>query len=189
MRKSQAGAPSLWGPHFMFESERVILKPVTVVTFGLLRLEYGGSIRRDPRLRVNCLEVSVGSPLPMEPADHVICPSGSPEASTCRHFWAREGRILRKSRTGVSSLCESHGNLRREPGAHRVRRSHRPNKGHKPYGPHKSHRSYRAHWPHRLHRSSRWHKSHRSHRSHRSHSSHVPQAPQAPQVPRPRRSA
>eukprot|EP00959_Pyramimonas_sp_CCMP1952_P356528 7466314-Pyramimonas_sp.AAC.1 len=48
-----------------------------VVTFGLLRPEYGGSLERGPRMRVNCEEVSCGSPLPMGPAFHVGNPSGS----------------------------------------------------------------------------------------------------------------
>eukprot|EP00959_Pyramimonas_sp_CCMP1952_P075372 1575277-Pyramimonas_sp.AAC.1 len=54
-------------------------KRVTVVTFGLLRPEYGGSIRRGPRLWVNCEEVSGGSPLPMGLALHVRIRAGHPQ--------------------------------------------------------------------------------------------------------------
>eukprot|EP00959_Pyramimonas_sp_CCMP1952_P273012 5706849-Pyramimonas_sp.AAC.1 len=46
-------------------------------TCGPLRPEYGGSIRREPRLRVNCGEVSGGSHVPMGPAHHLCNPSGS----------------------------------------------------------------------------------------------------------------
>eukprot|EP00959_Pyramimonas_sp_CCMP1952_P021227 447860-Pyramimonas_sp.AAC.1 len=46
VRKSQAGAPSLWGPQIMLVIGAGHRNPVTVVTFGLLKLEHGGSPRR-----------------------------------------------------------------------------------------------------------------------------------------------
>ena len=49
-RKSEAGASSPWGPHFTFESEAGHRKRVPVITFGLLRPEYWGSLRRELRL-------------------------------------------------------------------------------------------------------------------------------------------
>eukprot|EP00959_Pyramimonas_sp_CCMP1952_P200409 4191850-Pyramimonas_sp.AAC.1 len=45
-----ARAPSLWGPQIMLPIRAGHRKTVTVVTFGPLRLEFGGSIRREPRL-------------------------------------------------------------------------------------------------------------------------------------------
>eukprot|EP00959_Pyramimonas_sp_CCMP1952_P137004 2867011-Pyramimonas_sp.AAC.1 len=54
-------------------------KRVTVVTLGLLRPEFGGNVKREPRLRVNCEDISDGNPLPMGPALHVGNPNGSSE--------------------------------------------------------------------------------------------------------------
>eukprot|EP00959_Pyramimonas_sp_CCMP1952_P316365 6621639-Pyramimonas_sp.AAC.1 len=45
--------------------------------FWVLKLEYGGHLRREPRLSVNCAEVSGGSPLLMRPTLHVGDSSGS----------------------------------------------------------------------------------------------------------------
>eukprot|EP00959_Pyramimonas_sp_CCMP1952_P256125 5349506-Pyramimonas_sp.AAC.1 len=50
--------------------------PVAVVTFGLLRLQYWGSLIRQPRLCVNREEVSRGSLLPMGLALHVRIRAG-----------------------------------------------------------------------------------------------------------------
>eukprot|EP00959_Pyramimonas_sp_CCMP1952_P241817 5054227-Pyramimonas_sp.AAC.1 len=61
---------------------------VTVVAFDLFWLEYRGSLRREPRLRVTCKEISDGSPHSMGPALHVGSPSGSSGTCNCRHFWA-----------------------------------------------------------------------------------------------------
>eukprot|EP00959_Pyramimonas_sp_CCMP1952_P319040 6675375-Pyramimonas_sp.AAC.1 len=60
-------------------------QPVTVVTVGVLRPELGGSIKREPRLRVKCEDISSGSPLPMGPALHVGNPSGSSATCNCHH--------------------------------------------------------------------------------------------------------
>eukprot|EP00959_Pyramimonas_sp_CCMP1952_P219737 4594325-Pyramimonas_sp.AAC.1 len=57
--------------------------PVIVAPFGLSRCR---NATRRPHLRVNCEEVSSGSPLPKGPADHVINPSGSSNSCNCRHF-------------------------------------------------------------------------------------------------------
>eukprot|EP00959_Pyramimonas_sp_CCMP1952_P267298 5588773-Pyramimonas_sp.AAC.1 len=65
--KSQAGASSVSAfrgslrretPSLMLVIRAGHPKRVTVVTLGLLRPEFGGSIKREPRARVNCEEVS-----------------------------------------------------------------------------------------------------------------------------------
>eukprot|EP00959_Pyramimonas_sp_CCMP1952_P182162 3808795-Pyramimonas_sp.AAC.1 len=67
---------------------------VIVVTFGALRPELGGSIKREPRLGVNCEEVSCESPFLMGPAFHVGSPSGSSATCNCHHFWGSSGLNL-----------------------------------------------------------------------------------------------
>eukprot|EP00959_Pyramimonas_sp_CCMP1952_P386957 8109584-Pyramimonas_sp.AAC.1 len=49
-RTFQAGNPSLWDPQIMLLTRAGHPQRVTVVIFGLFRLEYGGSIEREPRL-------------------------------------------------------------------------------------------------------------------------------------------
>eukprot|EP00959_Pyramimonas_sp_CCMP1952_P394895 8274081-Pyramimonas_sp.AAC.1 len=54
-RSSQAGAPSLWGPHSMLVIQAGLRKRVSFVTVRFLWAESGGRIE----------EVSGGSPLPL----------------------------------------------------------------------------------------------------------------------------
>eukprot|EP00959_Pyramimonas_sp_CCMP1952_P433167 9070688-Pyramimonas_sp.AAC.1 len=59
---------------------------------------------------MNFEEVAGGSRLPMGPVPYVTNPSGSAETSNCRHFWAPQARVLRKSQAGASSVSELRGN-------------------------------------------------------------------------------
>eukprot|EP00959_Pyramimonas_sp_CCMP1952_P040219 840726-Pyramimonas_sp.AAC.1 len=49
-KKSQAGTPSLWGSPITLRTRAGHRNHVTVVTVGLLRLEYEGHLEREPRL-------------------------------------------------------------------------------------------------------------------------------------------
>ena len=110
---TQAGAPPLWAPQFMFESEAGHAHPVTVVTFELLRLECEGCLERAPPLHGPqiMLRIRAGRQTPVS-----VVTSGllKPEHGGT-------------SRAGASSLKDARGRLGRRAlsGASR-RRARRP---------------------------------------------------------------
>eukprot|EP00959_Pyramimonas_sp_CCMP1952_P259653 5428919-Pyramimonas_sp.AAC.1 len=61
---------------------------VHAVIIWLFRLEHGGNVRREPRRRMTCGEISSWSPNPMGAAAHVIHSSGPSKRCKRRHFWA-----------------------------------------------------------------------------------------------------